>query len=171
MRAMATADPLICFAGIAALLILASCGCRSEPSPKPVATPVAPAPPPTPTLVVEESQPAAPPKDSGEDERNKIERLLEALKTSDAVFIRNGVDYSGADAAAHLRRKWNSAGDKIKTAQQFIDELASKSSSSGKPYQIRRADGTIVDSQGWFEALLSTIEAKQTGAKPISERL
>lgn len=67
-----------------------------------------------------------------------------------AVFIRNGTEYDTKAAAAHLRMKLGKAGDKVKTAEEFIDALASKSSVSGKPYQIRKADGTVVDTRPFF---------------------
>ncbi len=74
----------------------------------------------------------------------RIERLLGAIATLDgARFIRNGKDYSPADAAAHLRRKWQSSRRSAADddAARFIDALASTSSVSDQPYRIRFADG------------------------------
>jgi predicted aspartyl protease len=87
-------------------------------------------------------------------EPEKIERLLTALESSDAVFIRNGTEHSGKDAAEHLRGKLKQAGGKITTAAEFIEQLASKSSLSGKPYQVRTPDGKVVEARAWFEAQL-----------------
>ena len=67
-------------------------------------------------------------------ENQKIERILAILMESDAIFIRNNVKYDGKAAVSHLRTKWSAAGSRVKTANDFIDALASKSSSSGKPY-------------------------------------
>lgn len=91
-------------------------------------------------------------------ETQKIEKMLARLAESDAVFIRNGSEYDGK-AAAHLRSKWSNAGSRVKTAQEFIDGLASTSSSTGKAYQIRKGDGSVVLSREWFLALLATVEA------------
>lgn len=91
-------------------------------------------------------------------EREKIDHLLTRLESSDAIFIRNGSDYSGKDAASHLRRKLKSAGSRITTAREFIDALASKSSSSGKDYQVRTPDGKTVPSREWFDTALQAIE-------------
>lgn len=95
-------------------------------------------------------------------EQQKIESILTALATSDAIFIRNGTEYSGADAAEHLRSKWNYAGDKIKTATEFIDRLASKSSASGKPYQVKSKDGTVVESRAWMIKALQHAESQSS---------
>jgi hypothetical protein len=81
----------------------------------------------------------------GLDEQAKIEQLIEAVANLEgATFIRNETEHSAAEAAEHLRTKWNAARDQITTARQFIDEIASKSSLSGEPYQIRFGDGTTV---------------------------
>src|SRR3982750_2509568 len=66
-------------------------------------------------------------------EQQKIQALISSIETlKGAVFIRNGSEYDGKKAADHMRAKLKYAGDKIQTAEEFIDELASKSSMSGK---------------------------------------
>lgn len=79
-------------------------------------------------------------------EPQKIEALLASIEhLQGAVFIRNGSEYSAAQAVEHLRYKWNKAGDRVKTAEDFIVLVASKSSMSGLAYRIRFADGRVVD--------------------------
>lgn len=163
----------IAAAGLAFILGAASCHrAQEEPAPAQLAapSPLSPAPAPEPTdpaPQVPAAAPAeAPPAHSPTPaapvtltENQKIERMLSSLTESDAVFIRNRVKYDGKQAASHLRMKWSSAGDRVKTAVDFIDVLASKSSASGKAYQIRGKDGSIVPSEGWFKELLAEIEA------------
>jgi hypothetical protein len=92
-------------------------------------------------------------------EHAKIEWLIAQLETTQAVvFIRNGSEYTAKEAADHLRSKWKAAGDGIKTAKQFVELIASKSSTSGKPYQIRLADGALVLSGDYLRARLREIE-------------
>jgi hypothetical protein len=76
----------------------------------------------------------------------------------DAKFIRNGAEYSAAEAADHLRMKWRAAGAEIRTAEQFIDAVASKSSTSGEPYRIRMPDGQIIDAEAYLRKRLGEIE-------------
>jgi hypothetical protein len=93
-------------------------------------------------------------------EAAKIEALIGSIEQlRGAVFIRNGSEYDGAKAAAHLRRKLDYAGSKVKTAEQFIDYLATGSSMSGKPYKIRFADGHSVESAVYFREQLRRIES------------
>jgi hypothetical protein len=75
-------------------------------------------------------------------EAQKIDKLIAYIEATEAKFIRNGTEYSGVDAAKHLRMKREKAGKKITTAKQFIDFLASKSSMSGEPYLMKFKNGT-----------------------------
>jgi hypothetical protein len=71
-------------------------------------------------------------------EKEKIQALIKALENlKDATFIRNGSDYNARAAARFLRGKWQAQEKEIKTAVDFIDKVASVSSTSGKPYVIR----------------------------------
>jgi hypothetical protein len=75
----------------------------------------------------------------------RIERLIQFVETQkDIRFLRNGGSYSAKDAAKFLRRKFEKMGEHVNTAQQFIEQIASKSSTSGEIYRIRFADGREV---------------------------
>lgn len=78
-------------------------------------------------------------------EQQKIENLIAFIAKQDGVFIRNGSEYTPAQAAEHLRMKWRKAGGAIKTADDFIEKLASSSSMSGKPYQIKFKNGQVLN--------------------------
>jgi hypothetical protein len=93
------------------------------------------------------------------DERARIEALLEAVEGSDVTFVRNGTPHDAKEAASHLRRKWKYAGDRELTAEQFIENIGSKSSTSGRAYLVRLADGTEVKAGDWLRARLAGIDA------------
>ena len=137
---------------------LAATRLASAPGTAPVAaaTPHAPLPPLPPP-------PLAAPRLT---EAQKIQALIHSVETlKGAVFIRNGSEYDGAKAADHLRRKLDYAGSKVQTAEQFIDKLATGSSMSGKPYQIRFADGRTVESAVYFHEQLKKLEAPSISKK------
>ena len=93
-------------------------------------------------------------------EAQKIQALIHSVETlQGAVFIRNGTEYDAAKAASHLRMKLDYAGKKVRTAEQFIDKLATGSSMTGKPYKIRFADGRTVESAVFFHEQLRKLEA------------
>jgi hypothetical protein len=75
-------------------------------------------------------------------EQARIDRLIAFVETRKGVtFIRNGNDYSCEDAAKFMRGKMKMMGGDVSTAQQFIDQIASKSSTTGQPYLVRFTDG------------------------------
>lgn len=94
-------------------------------------------------------------------ETEKIERLLGAIEAlPDARFVRNGNDYSPQEAVAHLRRKWKAASGTPDDARRFVDELASTSSTSGKPYEIRYADGRTATVRDFLLGELARLEQR-----------
>jgi hypothetical protein len=93
------------------------------------------------------------------DEQARIDRLIRALgQRTDAVFIRNGKAYSCAQAAAFLQGKMKWQIDKLTTVQAFIDQVGTRSDSTGKPYQFRLADGRVVPSAEFLRQELARLE-------------
>lgn len=98
---------------------------------------------------------AKPDDTSAVDERARIETLIDAVAKSGVVFIRNGTEHTSSEAADHLRTKWSRAGDRVKTADDFIEALGSRSSQSGEPYRVRMPDGSERDAGPWLRELLA----------------
>lgn len=90
-------------------------------------------------------------------ETQKIEALFKAVEQlKEAKFYRNGELHDATAAAKHLRMKWEKAGSRVKTAIDFIEKIASKSSMSGEPYKIVYANGkTVLARQFFYEQLKS----------------
>lgn len=78
-------------------------------------------------------------------EQARIDRLINYVETQKRmVFVRNGKDYSFREAALFLRAKYAKMGEHVTTAVQFIDQIASRSSTTGEPYRVRFADGRLL---------------------------
>jgi hypothetical protein len=93
-------------------------------------------------------------------EKAKIQYLIASVEALEgAKFIRNEREYDARSASSHLRLKLKTAGNKVKTAEDFIKLCASKSSITGEPYLIRFADGTTVKSEVFFRNTLKTFAA------------
>ena len=101
------------------------------------------------------------PSKATRSEPERIEALIAAIAASGIVFIRNGTEHSASEAADHLRTKYSRAGDRVETAEQFIDVLGSTSSQSGEPYRVRLPDGTERDAGPWLHEQLKDIDAKK----------
>ena len=88
----------------------------------------------------------------------EIDELIAYVQTSGVRFIRNGLEYSGAEGAQHLRDKLAKAGDRVKTTEDFIAGIASKSFLSGKPYLVKFADGHTQPTGEWLRAHLAEVQ-------------
>jgi hypothetical protein len=91
------------------------------------------------------------------DPRTKaeIDELITYVQMSGVRFIRNGSEYSGAQGAEHLRDKLARAGDRVKTTDDFINGIATKSYLSGKPYLVKFPDGHTQPAGEWLRAHLA----------------
>lgn len=104
-------------------------------------------------------------------EEEKIERLIAAVKElKGATFIRNGGEHSAADAVEHMRRKWENGKGRIRTAREFIQFAASRSSLSGEAYRIRFADGKEVTAEAFFRKELEKIEGTGATTRAATDR-
>ena len=91
----------------------------------------------------------------------EINHLIDFVAKSDAVFIRNGIEHSSQDAAEHLAMKYRKAPRYAKTAEKFIENLASKSSWSGKPYKVRLSNGSLLNAKDWLSNELKEYRRNQ----------
>lgn len=88
-------------------------------------------------------------------EKKKIEFLISSVENlKGAKFVRNDEEYDAKKAAQHLRLKLNKAGDRVKTADDFIKLCASKSYMTGKPYMIKYPDGKSIESEKFLREKL-----------------
>lgn len=94
-------------------------------------------------------------------EQARIDFLIGEVRSSRAIFIRNGREYPADRAAAHLERKLRFAGRRVQTVRQFIVGIASRSSESGKPYEIRWPDGRRQPLAEWLLAELARYEKER----------
>jgi hypothetical protein len=90
-------------------------------------------------------------KDAGtEDLQETIDYIIEFVRASDVVFIRNDQEHTPQEAAEHMLRKYKYARGKVKAPEDFIEYCATKSTVSGKPYRVRLRDGTTITSAEWL---------------------
>lgn len=69
--------------------------------------------------------------------KSEIDHLLNFVATSSCTFVRNGTEYPSDKAREHLASKYQFAGSKITTADEFIKYLATESSMSGELYHVK----------------------------------
>lgn len=90
-------------------------------------------------------------------EASKIQYLIASVEALEgATFIRNGSKYDARSASDHLRLKLKNAGDRVRTAEDFIKHCGSKSSMTGQPYLIKFREGATVKAEIFFRKKLMT---------------
>ena len=94
------------------------------------------------------------------DADTEIRALIQAVAESECEFNRNGSLYSAETAAEHLELKYARGKRYADSAEAFIERLASKSSWSGKPYQMI-CDGQTQPTGDWLTATLEDIRTTE----------
>ncbi|MGG4661710.1 DUF5329 family protein [Providencia vermicola] len=89
------------------------------------------------------------------EEKARTESLLTQLgKQQNLTFTRNGTEHNAADAESHLRLKLRKTEKRLNTTEQFIDNVASKSSITGEIYQVKDAQGNVLSANQYLHDLL-----------------
>jgi hypothetical protein len=98
--------------------------------------------------------------------RAEIDALLSRLEASGCQFNRNGSWYTGQEAKDHLLRKleYIEGRTTIESTEQFIELAATKSSFSGKPYQVKCRGESPVESKLWLARQLATLRGNKSPA-------
>lgn len=90
------------------------------------------------------------------EQKQEVEHLINYLETSNCLMVRNGGSHEGAEAAKHVRRKYQYFRDDISSTEEFIELSATRSTMSSKPYEVHCPGKPPVKSADW---LLSELEA------------
>ena len=82
----------------------------------------------------------------------EIMGLLDFVEHSECQFVRNGSEYPGPRARAHLEKKLNYLEGKnmVNSAEDFIDLAATKSSMSERVYEVRCSEG-VEPASTWLQ--------------------
>lgn len=92
-------------------------------------------------------------------EQQRIDRLIDAVaQQKDIRFLRNGREYSATQAADFLRGKLKWRIEKVHTVQDFIDEVGTRSTTSGEAYLVRQADGRTLPSADFLRQELRRVD-------------
>jgi hypothetical protein len=83
-------------------------------------------------------------------ENIEIQHLLTFVQQTNCKYERNGSQHNGVDAVAHIKKKYDYFEDDIKTAEDFIELSATKSTISGKEYQVHCPNKKAMTSRQWL---------------------
>lgn len=89
--------------------------------------------------------------------------MLNALgQKQNLVFVRNGDAHSCDEAVSHLRLKLGNTRNRLDTAEQFIDKVASSSSITGKPYIVKIPGKRDENAQSYLHELIAETDKSLT---------
>ncbi len=94
------------------------------------------------------------------NQRQEVAHLLAVVANTPCRIIRNGEAHGGAEAVAHIKRKYAYYRDEITNTEDFIDYAATKSSLSGRPYRIRCAGRPERTTGAWLMQVLKRYREK-----------
>lgn len=102
------------------------------------------------------------------DSQIEINFLLGYIGGSGCEFYRNGTWHDARTAQTHLKDKYQYliARGLVATAEDFIERVATKSSFTGEPYQVRCSGGGSVMTQIWLRKEL--VRFRAFNRKPTS---
>jgi hypothetical protein len=87
-----------------------------------------------------------------------IATLIQRVSTMSAmVFLRNGNEYTSADAAKHMQAKYDYFKKELVTAEDFIERCASRSEVTGQAYRVKLTDGTVRDANAFLNGELRVL--------------
>ena len=89
----------------------------------------------------------------------EIKFIMNHVKNSSFIFIRNGKEHSAKDAYKHMMKKYKYFKDKINSAEAFIEFTLTKSTMTGEKYKIKLSDSKIILSQNYFLKKLKLFRA------------
>jgi hypothetical protein len=154
-------------------LLLAASACKDDEPP--IASELEPVPAPPPGVEV---RPASV-DDTGEIEGSEtgeaakvlperpradpdIERALDLVGASGLRFIdppsepdEAPDEYTAEQFASMLRTKWDWLGYDLTELQPWLDEIATRSFKTNRPYRVMHADGTTTEFRPWLDAQLA----------------
>lgn len=93
--------------------------------------------------------------------KDEIAHLFSSLAASGCQFYRNGSWYSPSRAVGHLQQKYEYFLKRklVSTAESFIKQAATASSTSGDPYLVKCGEAPAIESATWFIQQLTRYRA------------
>ena len=95
------------------------------------------------------------------EQKPEVEHLLEYVRQSECVMVRNGSEHGGEKAVEHIQKKYEYFEDDITSTEVFIEYSATKSTMSGKYYTIRCPGKEEIRTQDWLLEELAAFRGKK----------
>ena len=94
------------------------------------------------------------------EQEAEVEHLINYLAESDCRMLRNGKSHNNKDGASHVRRKYAHFRKEISNTEDFIRYSATKSTISGRYYEVHCPGKAPVRSKDWLLEELKTYRSQ-----------
>ncbi|MBB5203146.1 ATP phosphoribosyltransferase regulatory subunit HisZ [Inhella inkyongensis] len=100
--------------------------------------------------------------------RAELDGLFAELQRQQCKLYRNGSWHEAAQARQHMLRKLAYLEERgtVQSAEQFIEQAATKSSTSGKPYEVQCGQAPAQPSRTWLLAALAAQRKARAASAP-----
>ncbi|MBD3671137.1 MAG: DUF5329 domain-containing protein [Gammaproteobacteria bacterium] len=95
------------------------------------------------------------------EQKREVDYLLEYVAQTDCTIIRNGTRHDADEAVSHIQQKYEYFRDRIDSTESFIEYAASRSTLSGRDYQVDCPGQAIQTTSQWLRDALSAYRAQQ----------
>lgn len=88
-------------------------------------------------------------------EEAAIQHLIGYMRSTNTVYFRDGETHTAGENADYVAMKYRYVRNNVRTAEQFIEYVASGSSLTGMPYKYREVDGREANVENLLRAELA----------------
>ncbi|MGI0117448.1 DUF5329 family protein [Zooshikella sp. RANM57] len=102
------------------------------------------------------------------EQQTEINHLVDFVRNSACLMERNGAKHSSTEAASHILKRYDYFRDEINNTEDFILMTASRSTITGKDYQVLCPNHAPLRAQDWLLAELDKFRALQSKTTSVS---
>lgn len=100
-----------------------------------------------------------------DNQKHEVNHLINFVQQSACLLERNQTKYPGAEAATHIRDKYDYYRDDIFSTEDFIKYSATNSMISGKPYHVHCETSVVQTTAEWLTAELKRYRKTNPGVQ------
>ncbi|MBU2704923.1 DUF5329 family protein [Zooshikella marina] len=102
------------------------------------------------------------------EQKMEINHLVDFVRNSACLMERNGAKHSATEAASHILKRYDYFRDEINNTEDFIQMTASRSTITGKDYQVLCPNLEPMRAQDWLLAELNKFRTVQSNTASVT---
>jgi hypothetical protein len=99
-------------------------------------------------------------------EQDKIQALIDAVRTSDRTFVHDGIERTGSATADKLKLLLERDPTGVRSAREFIERIAAPERPNAAPDGVRVAPDELLPARHWYLVRLAELEGRPVPPDP-----